>query len=190
MSCTKCDSVVYARGLCQKHYRRLIRYGDADVSKFIRGTVHERFLHNLVKGDEDVCWNWVGAKTSRGYGVIQEGEKGSALLLAHRVSYEVHKGAIPAGLLILHSCDNRACVNPKHLRAGTQSENIKEAFAKGRKAAPVAFGESNPRSKLTLEQAKFIKAHPELPHTELADLFGLSPNCIRGVRIGRTWKDA
>ena len=43
---------------------------------------------------------------------------------------------------------------------------------------------------LTLEQAKFIKAHPELPHTELAKLFGLSPNCIRGVRIGRTWKDA
>lgn len=50
--------------------------------------------------------------------------------------------------------------------------------------------EQNPRSKLTLEQAKFIKANPQMRRTELATMFGLSPNCIRGVRIGRTWKDA
>jgi hypothetical protein len=106
------------------------------------------------------------------------------------VSYEVHHGPIPSGLLVLHSCHNRRCVNPKHLRVGTQSDNIKEAFEAKRKTQPIAFGEQNPKSKLTLAQVKFIKAHPEIPHTELAAAFGLSPNCIRGVRIGRTWKDA
>lgn len=58
------------------------------------------------------------------------------MLLAHRVSYELHHGPIPQGALILHSCDNPGCVNPAHLRAGTQSENILEAFAKGRKKIP------------------------------------------------------
>lgn len=189
MSCELCESAVYARGLCQKHYRRFLRQ-PSGRTKSIRGTYQERFAHKLIKSGADDCWEWPGARTGKGYGVIQEGAKGSRLLLAHRVSYEVHKGPIPEGLLILHSCDNRACVNPAHLRAGTQSENIIEAIGKFRKFVPKQSGAENSRSKLTLEQAKFIKAHPELPHTELAKLFGLSPNCIRGVRIGRTWKDA
>lgn len=52
--------------------------------------------------------------------------------LAHRVAYTLSKGDIPQGAVIMHSCDVRRCVNPEHLTAGSQSENIKDAVAKGR----------------------------------------------------------
>ena len=183
-----CDRQVVARGLCHTHYQSRRRSGELRVEPRPHGTLEERFFAKVKMGDG--CWEWLGAKSGKGYGFLQQGGRGTPMMLAHRISYKIANGPIADRQYILHACDNPGCVNPKHLRAGTQSENIKEAFAKGRKTAPIAFGESNPRSKLTLEQAKFIKAHPELPHTELADLFGLSPNCIRGVRIGRTWKDA
>lgn len=183
-----CDKLHYGKGLCDMHYRRMRATGDPLVVHKMRGTVEERLNRRTVKDAATGCWLWMGATTDKGYGAIQGGGRGSKMLLAHRVSYEIHKGPIPSGMLVLHSCDNPQCINPEHLRLGTQSENILEAFAKGRKYAPIYKGEANPRSKITAEQARFIKAHPELPHTELARLFGVSPNCIRGVRIGRTWK--
>jgi hypothetical protein len=185
-----CERPVYARGVCSLHYQRWQHRGTVEDGVKARGTLEERFRRKFAVGSVDECWEWTGAQTSKGYGVIQEAGKGSRNLLAHRVSYEVHIGQLAAGALVLHSCDNPSCVNPGHLRAGTQSENILEAIEKKRKFVPRAAGDDNPKSKLTSEQAAFIKAHPELKHTELAKLFGVSPNCIRGVRTGRTWKDS
>lgn len=54
---------------------------------------------------------------------------------AHRVAYILTKGDIPDGLLILHSCGNRRCCNPAHLRQGTQSENVKQEWDQYRKPA-------------------------------------------------------
>jgi hypothetical protein len=181
-----CEEAHYGKGFCSKHYQRLVRHGSVLETQL--GSLEERFKKKFAEAEG--CWEWQGARSTKGYGVIQEAGRGSRLLLAHRVSYQIHRGEIPNGKLVLHSCHNRGCVNPSHLRSGTQSENIREAFDAKRKVQPIAFGEQNPKSKLTLAQAKFIKAHPEMQHTELAALFGLSPNCIRGVRIGRTWKDA
>lgn len=75
------------------------------------------------------CWEWVGRKNQQGYGVMSahNGEVG-----AYRVSYELHKGVIPRGNVILHSCDNRTCVRPEHLSAGTQSQNMRDMVRKGR----------------------------------------------------------
>ena len=86
----------------------------------------EKFISKT--GDTD-CWNWTGAITSTGYGKIKVQYKTK---LAHRHSYELLVGPIDTGLFILHSCDNKLCVNPEHLRQGTQSENIKEMHDKGR----------------------------------------------------------
>lgn len=185
-----CLDSVYAKGLCGKHYQRLRITGTVEDSNKGAAPIAVRFLRYVDKGSPGDCWVWTGAKTSKGYGGLQEGGRGSKMLLAHRVSYEIHKGPLADGMLVLHSCDNPSCVNPDHLRAGTQSENIKEAFSKGRKYAPKASGDDNPKSKITAVQVAFIKANPAIPHTELARLFGVSPNCIRGVRIGRTWKDS
>jgi hypothetical protein len=87
----------------------------------------QRFDRKVVKTDG--CWEWAGARQKIGYGVVRNG---TVLMLAHRVAYELAHGPVPEGLNVLHDCDNRGCVNPKHLYAGTQSQNILDAVRRGR----------------------------------------------------------
>jgi len=182
-----CGRDTYAFGLCSKHYQRLKATGTVEDGPFAQEPLEKRFWKKVDKREENDCWPWIGAISHSGDGVIGVNGRNKS---AHRISYELCKGEIPEGMHVMHSCDNPKCVNPRHLRSGTASENIKDAFDKGRKQAPKLSGEQNPKSKLTLEQVRFIKSNPQLGHKAIADMFGLSPNAIRGVRIGRTWKDA
>lgn len=83
--------------------------------------LERRFWAKVDKSES--CWLWTASKNSLGYGLIGEGAPSRALLLAHRVSYSMAKGPIPAGLVIDHTCHIRHCVNPSHLRAVTQKQN-------------------------------------------------------------------
>lgn len=67
------------------------------------------------------CWEFTGYRDKRGYGRISDGT--GAPRLAHRVSYQLHVGAIPDGLDLDHLCRNPACVNPEHLEAVTHQVN-------------------------------------------------------------------
>jgi hypothetical protein len=100
------------------------------------------------------CWLWTRARRN-GYGVLNNREGQPRVVYAHVLSYVLHKGPVPPGLMVLHTCDVRHCVNPTHLYAGDFSENIRDAWNRRRRPRPVitardAFG----RIRATARQAQ------------------------------------
>jgi hypothetical protein len=82
----------------------------------------------FVRKDES-CWIWTGALHTQGYGRFKYL---GALWFAHRFSYLLANGPIPESALVLHSCDVPACVNPAHLRIGTDLDNAMDRESRGR----------------------------------------------------------
>lgn len=109
----------------------------------ITATQLARFNVYINKSDSG-CWMWTASKDRQGYGFFRLNRR---LMLAHRVGYELANGPIPMGLLVMHTCDNPACVRPSHLVLGTHADNMRDKVKKGRQARH--GGGHNPRAKLT-----------------------------------------
>lgn len=184
-----CARPVNARGMCSTHYMRQRRDGLLPVGTRAPAPVEVRFWRQVKKSDG--CWQWLGrCRTAKGYAQIGLGGRGGKHMLVHRFSYELHNGPIPDGLVVMHACDNPACVNPAHLSLGTHSDNTRDAVAKGRWKAipPLNFGENQRSAKLTEQDVRLIRDSPELSTKELALRFGTNVSSIQKVRSRKTWK--
>jgi hypothetical protein len=125
------------------------------------------------------CWLWNRGKSRIGYGMVRYGGKYQS---AHRAYYAHNVGPIPAGAVVMHTCDEKACVNPDHLKLGTQAENQADMKAKRRSIAGMAA----PKGKLTEIDARAIHASDESAPT-LAKRYDVSPATIYDIRSGRNW---
>ncbi len=143
------------------------------------------FWEKVEKGDG--CWLWMASVMSNGYGAAWDGSK---VKTAHRRSYELTKGEIPQGMHVLHTCDDRRCVNPDHLFLGTNLDNINDRVAKGRSnRRSRAVGEAHGMSKLTESQVIQIRELAStLSELEVAAQFGVSRNTVNRIVLRRTWK--
>lgn len=96
-------------------------------------TLRERFLNKIQKVDSG-CWEWSAALNTLGYGAIVDAI--GTTKAAHRISYQIYIGDIPARMCVCHKCDNPKCVSPFHLFLGTHSDNMRDRSAKGRYKGP------------------------------------------------------
>lgn len=135
------------------------------------------------------CLVWNGGMGSGGYGTFHFNGRNQS---AHRVSYQIHKGEIPAGMVVMHSCDNRRCINPAHLSIGTSKGNAADMNQKGRNRQ--VAGTKHHAAKLTPEIAAEIRRRYR-PYcrkdgsSALAREFGITQGAVHAVIRGVTWRD-
>lgn len=144
-----------------------------------RKALHEHY----TKGSDDECWLWQGGKDSCGYGRFMRSGKE---IKAHREMYELFKGPIPVGAILLHSCDNPACVNPSHLTPGTHVANQQDKFMKGRQA----MGETVASARLSEEQVREMRdayQFRKCTYKDLAAKYGVHKDTARKAIRGINW---
>ena len=185
IDCCEKESVSNVSGLCQMHYKRLKKHGTTDTPKGGRGPIEQRFWLYVDRLGPNDCWEWTGALGPNGYGRVST--KNNPDMIASRVSYELTKGEIPKGRVVMHSCDNRKCVNPAHLSVGTYLENTHDMIGKGRAVHNPMQGVKHPRSKLTESDVLTIRSSNE-SNGVLSKRYGVAKSTIDHVRLRITWR--
>lgn len=134
------------------------------------------------------CWECKGVGDKDGYVKIRVGKSQERV---HRVAYSLFRGRIPHAKYVLHSCDNRRCVNPQHLFLGTQWDNVHDCIRKNR----FTIGSRNGVAKLTEKKVHQIRnlydkyrKNGGFVQRELAKKFGVSRVLISDITRGKTWR--
>lgn len=153
------------------------------MSKQILST-EDRFWDHVNKRGEDECWEWIAGCSDTGYGHFYDSSV-KKTVGTHRYSYVLHKGPIPKRLLVRHTCHNRKCVNPKHLRVGTHKDNSEDAVKAGR----MRHGENHYASKLSENDVREIKRMfaAGARTGDIAKHFSVTKAAISDIRSGRNW---
>ena len=144
-----------------------------------------RFWPKVDVCEVDECWPWTAGQNGNGYGFFRRQRGG--MCLAHRLAWEQMHGEIPEGLCVLHSCDNKVCVNPRHLWLGTKADNNADRDRKGRQRSPL--GERHGQAKLTRQHVREIRARAAAGETwpALAQHFGVSRSAVQGIVHRKNW---
>ncbi len=140
-----------------------------------------RFFKHVRKTKK--CWVWIGSRMN-GYGFVWLRKKA---IKSHRISWALTHGKFPT-LCVLHTCDNRACVNPHHLFLGTRADNNRDKMLKGR--CNPRRGEAHPMAKLTLKDVEKIRKSyiPRLiSQRMLAKIYGVSQPAIGMILRNEHW---
>lgn len=145
----------------------------------------ERLREGSHIGKPNQCWGWQGSRDPGGYGMVSFD---SLLDRVHRFAYLFEKGPIPMqtarrSMCVCHECDNRLCINPRHLFLGTDEENANDMRDKGR----ARKGAQHHFTTLTEGQVKAIRRDPRSSR-EAAKVFGVTAGTVAGIRAYYTWK--
>lgn len=156
------------------HERRTAKF--CSKACYFSNTTEERFFEKVVKSDNpNSCWLWTGFKNSKGYGTFRLKSK---IDLAHRYSYKLHKGEIPDGMCVCHTCDNPECCNPNHLWLGTIADNMRDRDVKGRGSAKLTESDVLKIREL-VAQGNMQK--------NIAKDYGIVPSTVHQIISGKTW---
>ena len=144
-----------------------------------REAFEARFWSKVNKSD--TCWLWAAGKVGTGYGKFRIG---ATQCLAHRVSLELTLNRhLQEGMVACHSCRNRHCVNPAHLKEGTRQDNEADKIRDG----TTNRGERCSAVKLTAEDARHIKYSDNRPSSMIAKDYGVSARAVRAIKSGQNW---
>lgn len=120
--------------------------------------VIESFRERVIVTES--CWIWAGFVSSNGYGhyAVCLDDEPNKNYLAHRLSWIIHRGLIPRGMHVLHTCDVKLCVNPDHLYIGNQSDNTRDVWKRLRAGKPITIRlKRSRRSKVTKAEAGSLR---------------------------------
>ena len=199
-----CNRISHTRGWCAAHYRRVMRHGDDAAAIPLMGkakTPRQRLEEKSTRVPLCGCQLWFGACVPAGYGVTHYDGRQQ---YAHRVAWQLEKGAIPPGILVLHTCDMPACINVNHLFLGTGADNMADKMSKGRwkGGAPtgdknpmrihkrISAGERNGNAKLSQRQIEEIRASYKRGITRQVDIarkFGVNQTQVSSIIRRTSW---
>jgi hypothetical protein len=154
-----------------------------DISSLITDRTERLFWAKVDKRGPDDCWPWKGPLNRGGYGQVMLRDHKPRR--AHHLALHFDGRPRPGDLHTLHSCDNRKCVNPAHLRWGTVAENAQEKVARGR--AHDTSGERNAHHKLTEDQVRAIRESSKTQRA-LAAEYQVTHTVIGRIKRRQKWK--
>lgn len=182
-----CDRPVHAKGCCDMHYRRFLKFGDPSAGPAFRSTGRnealEFFKNTVLTYEADDCLLWPYAKGKHGHGTFKYKNR---MQPVHRVLCKMRHGLPPTRKHhAAHNCGVSSCVNYRHIRWATAKENAADKLIHGTDAR----GEKHPAASLTDDEVcEILSLRGTASQVEIAQRFNVPFYTISNIFVGKTWK--